>query len=106
VTCHAENNPVDESGVRGVSATQTLAINIEVPTIAAIRFNKLINGLRRHRSTERVRIPARWVTVTIHHRRVRVHERAHVPRVRVTRCHVRPARRPVTGLGHSAPPRS
>ena len=55
--------------------------------------------------TERVRIPARWVTVNVHHQRVRVHERAHIQRVRVTRCHVRTARRRVTVWVTVAPPR-
>ena len=96
VSCYSESNAVDENGVHGASATQTFAIKLGVPTIAAIGFNKLVDGLRCHRSTERVRIPARWVTVTVHHQRVRVHERAHIQRVRVTRCHVRTARRRVT----------
>ena len=42
-----------------------------------------------------MRIPARWVTVKVNGRRVRVHERAHRQRVRVTRCHVRTVRRRV-----------
>jgi hypothetical protein len=96
VSCYAENNAVDEHGVHGISTTQTFAIKLGVPTIAAIGFNKLVNGLRCHRFTERVRIPARWVTVTVRHQRVRVHERAHSQRIRVTRCHVRTARRRVT----------
>jgi hypothetical protein len=96
VSCYSESNAVDASGVHGTSATQTFAIKIGIPTIAAIGFNKLIDRLRCHRSTERVTIPARWVTVTIHHHRVRVHERAHSQRVRVTRCHLRTARRRIT----------
>ena len=96
VSCYAESNAVDAHGVHGTSAAQTFAIKLGVPTIAAIGFNKLVDRLRCYRSTERVRIPARWVTVIVHHQRVRVHEAAHIQRIRVTRCHVRTARRRVT----------
>ena len=70
-------------------------MNVGAPTIAAVGFNRIVDKLRCRRVTARVRIPARWVTVKVNGRRVRVHERAHRQRVRVTRCHVRTVRRRV-----------
>ena len=52
--------------------------------------------MRCQRVRERVRIPARWVTVRRHHRLVRVHRRAHTKTKRVTKCHMRTVRRRIT----------
>ena len=96
VQCYAENNAVDPGGVHGTSGTESFQMKIGTPTVAAVGFSKLVDKLSCHRATERVRIPARWVTVKVHGRQTRVHERAHTQRIGVTRCHVRTARRRVS----------
>jgi hypothetical protein len=96
VQCSAENNAVDAGGVHGTSATQSFAIKIGEPTVAAVAFSTIVNRLRCHRVTERLRIPARWVTVHVHGRVVRVREKARIQTVKVTRCHARTIRRRVT----------
>jgi hypothetical protein len=93
VQCHAENNAVDASGARGDSPTETFAMMIGTPTITAITFSKLVDKLRCHKITERVKIPGRWRTITRRGQRIRVHRRAHLVRRRVTKCHARTARR-------------
>ena len=96
VQCYAENNAVDPGGVHGTSGTESFQTKIGTATVAAVGFSKLVDKLSCHRTTERVRIPARWVTVKVHGRQTRVHERAHTQRIGVTRCHVRTARRRVS----------
>ncbi|MGB0097417.1 MAG: hypothetical protein WBP81_33365 [Solirubrobacteraceae bacterium] len=57
--------------------------------MSGISFVNVVNGLRCGRVKERVKIPARWVTVHRAHRRVKVKRRAHTKVVRVVRCHPR-----------------
>ena len=96
VQCFAENNALDANGVRAVSSTDSFSMRIGVPTVAAVAFSKLVDALKCHRTTERVRIPARWVTVRVHGRPVRVRDPARTMRVKITRCHARTARRAIT----------
>jgi len=96
VQCFSENNAVDATGNRAGSQPATFAMKIGTPTVAAVAFSKLVDALRCHRTTERVRIPARWVTVKIHGHPVRAREPAHTTHVRITHCHARTARRTVT----------
>ena len=95
VSCTAQNNAFDASGNRATSAPATTTVKIGIPTVAAIGFSRLVDGLRCQRITETVHFPARWVTVVVKGRKVRVREHAHRQRVRVTRCRVRTARRTV-----------
>ena len=60
-------------------------MQIGVPTVSAIAFFRVADKLRCHRATERVIVPAHWVTVHGH----RVHRRAHAKTKRVTKCHPR-----------------
>jgi hypothetical protein len=96
VHCFSENNAVDGNGAHGTSASGSFSMKIGVPTVTGIAFSKLVDELRCDRAVERVRIPARWVTVRRHGKRVRVRRGAHTERVKVRRCHVRTARRRVT----------
>jgi hypothetical protein len=96
VQCTAENNAVDASGVHGSSAPATYSLRIGVPTVAVVAFSKVVDKLRCHRVTERVRIPARWVKVRVRGRLERVHEKAHIQKIKVTRCHARTVRRRIT----------
>ena len=96
VVCYSENNAVDASGSHGVSPAEAFSMKIGTPAVAAIAFSKLVDKLQCHRTTERVRIPARWVTVKLHGHRVRVRDAAHTTHVKITRCHARTARRRVT----------
>jgi hypothetical protein len=56
----------------------------------------VVNKLRCRHTTEVVHIPARWVKVRLHHRLVRVREKAHTQKIKVTKCHPRTVRRRVT----------
>ena len=71
-------------------------LKIGEPTASAILFGRVVNGLRCKRVSERVRVPAQWVTVRRHRKLVRVRRRAHTKVVKVVRCHPRTARRRVT----------
>jgi hypothetical protein len=96
VQCTAENNAVDGAGVHGSSAPATYSIRIGTPTVAVVAFSRIADGLRCRRVTERIHIPARWVKVRLHGRLVRVRERAHVQKIRVTHCHARTVLRRIT----------
>jgi hypothetical protein len=96
VSCFAENNSVDSSGARAVSATETWSLTICQPTVSTISFDRLADALRCRRVTERVEVPARWVTVRRHHRSVRVLRRAHRRAVHVTQCRPRTELRKIT----------
>lgn len=96
VSCYSESNAVGVNGVHGTSPIQTFTMKIGVPTVSVVGFSRLVDGLRCRRVTERVRIPAHWVTVRSGHHRIRVYERAHTQRIHVTRCHVRTKRRRIT----------
>ncbi|MGH3264849.1 MAG: hypothetical protein ACRDNS_22985 [Trebonia sp.] len=95
VHCMAANNALDASGQRDWSAPAFWAIKIGEPTSSAISFGHIVDALRCHEATRRVRVPGRWVTVRRHHRRVKVRRRPHTKLVRVTRCHPRTAVRRV-----------
>ncbi|HET9102485.1 MAG TPA: hypothetical protein VFN55_03965 [Solirubrobacteraceae bacterium] len=96
VSCTAQNNAVDASGNRATSAPATTTVKVGIPTVAALGFSTLVDGLRCHHVTETIHFPARWVTVVVRGHRLRVRERAHRQRIRLTRCRVRTARRTVT----------
>ena len=96
VTCYSANNARDAAGNVGTSAPATWTLTIREPTVSAIGFTRIVDKLRCMRVRERVRIPARWVTVRRHHKLVRVHRRAHTKTKRVTKCHMRTVRRRIT----------
>jgi hypothetical protein len=96
VQCQAQNNAVDSGGQRATSAPSEFAMKIGQPTISAVAFSKLLDGLKCHRATAHVRVPAHWSRVRRGGRRVRVHVPAHTKLVHVRRCHVRTARRRIT----------
>jgi hypothetical protein len=84
--------------VHGASAPVSFAIEIGIPTVSAATFSKLVDPLRCRRIVERVTVPARWRTVKRGHRRIRVLRAAHLKTVKLTKCHARVVRRPVTVL--------
>ncbi len=97
IQCSAANMAVAQDGSHGVStAPATTTLKIGEPTVAAISFLKLVDGLRCSRVRDRIRVPARWVTVHRHHRPVWVLRGPRTKVVKVMRCHARTARRPVT----------
>ncbi|MGA9859684.1 MAG: hypothetical protein WBQ18_17600 [Solirubrobacteraceae bacterium] len=96
VQCSAQSNAIDQAGVHATSTPQTFTMTIGVPTVAALTFSRLVDALRCHRVTRRVRVPARWLTITRGHKRIRVLWPAHIQRVTITRCHARIARRRIT----------
>lgn len=95
VVCSSQNKAYDSSDEPATSAPATFSMKIGQPAVALMAFSKLVDKLRCHRVTERVRIPARWVEVKVHGQRVRVREPARTERVRITHCHPRTVRRRV-----------
>jgi hypothetical protein len=89
VQCSAANNAVDQSGGHGWSSPATWSLKIGDPTVSGISFENIVHPLRCARVTERVKVPARWVTVHRGQRRVKVKRGAHAKVVRVMRCHPR-----------------
>jgi len=87
--CQAANHAVDVAGSRAWSAPATWSLKIGEPTASAITFGHIVNVLRCKRVKERVKVPARWVTVRRHHKRVKVRRRAHTKIIKVTKCHPR-----------------
>ena len=93
VTCSAANNARDAAGNPAWSAPASWTLSIRQPTTAALSFGSRIrDALQCRRVTKRVKIPAKWVTVRRHGRRVKVKRRAHTKVVKVTRCHPRVVR--------------
>jgi hypothetical protein len=96
VSCYAQDNAVDPSGARGRSQIASRSLEIGLPTVTAIAFSKDVDRLKCRRIAERVKVPARWMTVDRHGKRVRVRRGARVKRVEVTRCRFRSVRRRVS----------
>ena len=93
VTCSAANNARDAAGNPAWSAPASWTLSIRQPTTAALSFGSRIrDALQCRRVTKRVKIPAKWVTVRRHGKRVKVKRRAHTKVVKVTRCHPRVVR--------------
>ena len=98
VSCYAENNSIDSSGARALSATRTWSLSIRQATVSAISFSDLADPLRCQRVRERVKVPAQWITVHRHHHSIRVRRRAHRKTVRVVRCRPHTERKQITTL--------
>ena len=96
VTCYGANNARDASGRVATSTLQTWTLSIRQPTVSGIGFAKLVDPPLCRRVTRRVRVPAHWVTVLRHHKRMRVRRRARTKLERVTRCHARIVRHRIT----------
>ncbi len=100
VSCFAQNNAIDAQGNRGATALQTWQLGIRQPTAAGISFgSRLVDALRCRRESVRVVIPAHWVTLHRHGRRIRVHHRSRSRIQREVRCHPRVVVRKVRGPG-------
>jgi hypothetical protein len=98
VVCQAQNNAVNSSGQRATTPPSSFVMKIGQPTISAVAFSRLVDGLKCHRTTERVRVPAHWTRVRRNGHSVRVHRRAYTKLVHVRHCHVRTVRRRITIL--------
>ena len=93
VTCSAANNALDAAGNPAWSAPASWTLSIREPTSAALSFgSRILDALQCRRVKERVRLPARWVAVRRHGKRVKVKRRARTKVVKVTRCHPRVVR--------------
>jgi hypothetical protein len=93
VTCSAANNARDAAGNPAWSAPASWRLSIRQPTTAALSFgSRILDALRCAGVKERVKVPAKWVTVRRHDKRVKVMRRAHTKVVKVTRCHPRMVR--------------
>lgn len=100
VSCEAVNNAVDSAGVPASSPIETWGLSIREPSLSTVSFTTIVDALHCHRTHERVRIPARWVTVRVHGRKIRVKDPAQWRRVEVTHCKPRIIRRRVRYAGH------
>ena len=101
VTCSSANNARDGSGNAGWSAPATWTLSIRQPTASAISFGtRIVDALQCRRATERVKVPAVWVTVRVHGRAVKVRIAAHTQTVKMVRCHPRVVRVRVRVLEH------
>jgi hypothetical protein len=93
VTCSAANNARNAAGSPAWSAPASWNLSIRQPTTAALSFgSRILDALQCRRARERVEVPARWVKVRRHGRRVKVKRRGHTKVVRVVRCHPRVVR--------------
>jgi hypothetical protein len=100
VSCQAANNAIDANGAAARSPAQNLALSIRQPSVSTVSFTAIADALRCHRVKERVRIPARWVTVHSHGQKVHVKQPAEIRTVKVTRCKPRIVHRRVRVAGH------
>ena len=64
--------------------------------MSGISFGNLVDALRCAPVRERVKVPARWVTVRRAHKLIKVRRPPHTQVVRVTRCHPRTTVRRIT----------
>jgi hypothetical protein len=93
VKCAAADNAVDQAGNHGWSSWTTWNLSIRQPTTAALSFgSRILDALQCRRVSERVKIPAMWVTVRRHGTPVNVKRRAQTKVVKVVRCHPRVVR--------------
>jgi hypothetical protein len=93
VSCYSENRALNTSGEPASSPVATWQLSIRVPTESGISFTRVVDALRCQKLPERVKVPAKYVTVRRDHKLVRVRERARTKIVKVSRCKPRTVRR-------------
>lgn len=89
VQCKSANSSFDQAGQRAWSGPASYSMTIGEPTVAAVGFTRIANALRCGKTRERIEVPARWVIVRRHHRRVRVRRPQHSRLATVVQCHPR-----------------
>jgi hypothetical protein len=92
----ARDAAYDYSARQYLSDTVTKYVNIDNNPVSGIGFAKLIDPPLCKQIAKRVRVPAHWVTVRRHHKRIRVRRPARTKLEQVTRCHARVVRRRIT----------
>ena len=93
VMCSAANNARDAAGNPAWSAPASWTLSIRQPTTAALSFgSRILDALQCRHAEEQVKIPAKWVTVRRHGKRVKVKRPAHTKVVKIVRCHPRVVR--------------
>jgi hypothetical protein len=95
IRCAAADNAVDGGGHHGWSKPASWSLSIRQPTVSGLGFEKVVHPLICRRARKHVSVPARWVTVRRHHRRVRVRRPARTKVVTVTQCHPHIVRRTI-----------
>jgi hypothetical protein len=98
VECRASNRSYDSAGQVATSVPVSTTLDIAEPTASGISFANIIHGLKCRTVKERVKIPAKWVTIRRHGKLEKVHRRAHTKRVKRLKCHARIVKRKVTVL--------
>jgi hypothetical protein len=96
VECTASNRSFNSAGQVAVSTPATFSMDIAEPTVSGISFTNILHSLKCHKVMERVKIPAKWVTVRRHGKLVKVHRRAGAKREKVVKCKMRIVKRKVT----------
>jgi hypothetical protein len=93
VRCAAEDNAVDGAGNHGWSTWTTWMLSIRQPAVSGISFgSRILDALQCAGVKQRVKVPAQWVIVRRHGKRVKVKRPAHTKAVTVVRCHPRVVR--------------
>ncbi len=89
ISCYAQSNAVDASGVPATSGVRTWQLKIGQPTVAAISFSKLSKALQCHHATKRVKILGRLHTIRRRGKTLRVRGRPRFKTVKIVSCHRR-----------------
>lgn len=100
VLCDASNHAVDSSGDVATSPVARASFAIRQPVVSLISTERLGQALRCRRTTEILRVPARWVTEHYHGHTIRVHIRAQRRRIHVVKCRPHTVVRKVVRDGH------
>jgi hypothetical protein len=96
VECMASNRSFSSAGQVAVSTPATFSMDIAEPTVSGISFTNILHSLKCHKVKERVKVPAKWVTVRGHGKVVKVHRRARTKLEKVMKCKMRVVKRKVT----------
>lgn len=96
IACYAQNNAIDPTGRVASSPTQTFNMTIREPTASAISFSRLVDALRCHTVTIKVKLRGRPRVVVRHGKHELVRGRSRLVKHRVRRCRARTVTRKVT----------
>ncbi len=94
VTCTGLNNAMSSDGARASSSPVSFVIDIQQPTVEAITFSKLADGLKCRTVVRQVKVLGKPRTIRLHGHKVQVRGYRTIKR-RVRRCQARTVKRRV-----------